>query len=209
MAWPRQCLHPLPETISDAEGCLLEPLGVAIHSVDLGKVRTGMRVGVFGCGPIGLLVIQVAQAAGASEVLVTEPLQHRLEAAKKFGARKWTPGEAIDVAFECAGENQAVEDALTAVKPGGRVVLVGIPNDDRTAFTASVARRKGLTLLFDRRMKFTYPRAIQLVERHRVDVQTLITHRFPLESIPEAFATAQRREGLKVIVQASHEGRAI
>jgi L-iditol 2-dehydrogenase len=209
MVWPRQCLHSLPDTISDDEGCLLEPLGIAIHAVDLGKVRTGMRVGVFGCGAIGLLIIQVAKAAGASEVLVTEPLQHRLEAALKFGARKWTPGEEVDVAFECAGENEAVEDALIAVKRGGRVVLVGIPKDDQTVFTASIARRKGLTLMLVRRMKFTYQRAIQLVERRQVEVKALITHRYPLECVPEAFAAAQRREGLKVVVQVSHERSAI
>jgi L-iditol 2-dehydrogenase len=206
MTWPKQCLHSIPNTISDSEGCLLEPLGIALHAVDLGKVRTGMRVGVFGCGPIGLLIIQAARVAGASEVIVTEPLRHRLEAAQKFGARSWTPDEEVDVAFECAGENEAVEDALKAVKNGGRVVLVGIPKGDRTIFTASIARRKGLTLLLVRRMKFTYPRSIKLVESRQVNVHALITHNFPLENIGEAFATAQRRDGLKVIVQVSQEG---
>jgi L-iditol 2-dehydrogenase len=205
MVWPKRCLHLIPDTLSDSEGCLLEPLGIAIHAVDLGKVRPGMRVGVFGCGPIGLLVIQTARASGASEVMVTEPLPHRLAAARRFGARDWIPGEEVDVAFECAGENEAVIDALMAVKRGGRVVLVGIPSDDQTVFPASLARRKGLTLLLVRRMKFTYPRAIQLVERHQVDVQALITHNFPLEKISEAFATARRREGLKVVVRVSHE----
>jgi L-iditol 2-dehydrogenase len=118
-------------------------------------------------------------------------------------------GEEVDVAFECAGENEAVEDALMAVKHGGRVVLVGIPKDDRTLFTASTARRKGLTLLLVRRMKFTYPRAIKLVESHKVDVRSLITHNFPLEKIGEAFATAQRREGLKVIIHISEKGLAV
>lgn len=206
IAWPKQCLYPIPPSISAAEGSLLEPLGIALHAVDIGKVKTGMRVGVFGCGPIGLLVIQVAQLAGASEVFVTEPLSHRLEAAVKFGAKNWSHGEEVDVSFECAGENEAVGDAITAVKPGGRVVLVGIPNDDRTVFTASTARRKGLTLLLVRRMKFTYLRAIKLLESRQVDLRALITATFPLEKIGEAFAAAQRREGLKVIVQVSQEG---
>lgn len=201
IAWGTQCLFPLPDSLSDAEGALLEPLGIAIHAVDLGKVQTGLCVGVFGCGPIGLLMIQVARAAGASEVLVTEPLPHRLAAAYQFGANKWKPGQTVDVAFECAGENDAVEDAITAAKPGGRVVLVGIPADDRTTFNASVARRKGLTLKLARRMKHTYPRAIRLVESGQVNVRSLVTHRFPLEKIAEAFALAQRREGLKVIVE--------
>ena len=200
MTWPARCLFPVPDSLSDADGALLEPLGVALHAVDLGKIRAGMRVGVFGCGPLGLLVLQVARVAGAAEVLVTEPLAHRLAAAQRLGAKEWLPGQEVDVAFECAGENGAVEDALAAVRPGGRVVLVGIPGDDRTTFTASVARRKGLTLKLSRRMKHTYPRAIRLVAEGLVDVRSLVTHRFPLEKTLEAFGVAGRREGLKVIV---------
>ena len=105
------------------------------------------------------------------------------------------------MAFECAGENGAVEDAIAAARPGGRVVLVGIPGDDRTAFSASVARRKGLTLKVSRRMKHTYPRAIRLVAEGRVDVRSLVTHRFPLEKTLEAFGVAGRREGVKVVVE--------
>jgi L-iditol 2-dehydrogenase len=200
IAWPEECLFPLPDPLSNADGVMLEPLGVAIHAVDLAHLRAGMSVGVFGCGPIGLLVIQVARLAGATEVLVTEPLPHRLEAARGLGAREWTPGQEVDVAFEVAGENEAVEAAFAAVKPGGRVILAGIPADDRTSFPASVARRKGLTIKLVRRMKFTYPRAIQLVENGKVDVRSLVSHQFPLEQAQQAFTVAQRREGLKIII---------
>ncbi len=201
LAWPRRCLFPIPDSLSEADGAMLEPLGVALHAVDLGKVRPGLRVGVFGCGPIGLLVMQVARVAGATDVFVTEPLAHRLDAARQLGAKEWTPGQEVEVAFECAGENGAVEDAIAAAKPGGRVILVGIPGEDRTSFTASIARRKGLTIKLSRRMKHTYPRAIRLVESGLVDVRSLVTHRFPLEKTADAFAVAQRREGLKVIVE--------
>ncbi len=201
LAWPAPQLIPLPETLSYEDGAMLEPLGVALHAVDLGKVRLGMRVGVFGCGPIGLLVLQLAGIAGAADVLVSEPLLHRLEAAFRLGGRQWKAGDRVDVAFECAGENAAVETAIASAKAGGRVVLVGIPDDDRISFTASVARRKGLTIKMARRMKHTYPRAIQLVESGRVDVRSLVTHRFPLEKVAEAFAVAQRREGLKVMIK--------
>ena len=201
IAWPTTCLHSLPDSLSDADGVMLEPLGVAIHAADLGKLRVGMTVGVFGCGPIGLLVIQVARLAGATEVFVTEPLPHRLEAARGLDAREWTPGQDVDVAFEVAGENSAVETAVAAVKPGGRVILAGIPANDRTSFPASIARRKGLTFKLVRRMKFTYPRAIQLVESGQVDVRSPVTHRFPLEQSQPAFTVAQRREGLKVIIE--------
>lgn len=200
LAWPDRCLVPLPDTLTDADGALLEPLGVALHAVDLAHLRPGMTVGVFGCGPIGLLVLQVARAAGASAVLVTEPRPHRLAAAQSYGGQPWASGQSVDVAFECAGEQAAVDDALRAVRPGGRVILVGIPSDDRTSFSASLARRKGLTIKLARRMKNTYPRAIRLVESGQVDVRSLVTHTFALEETPEAFATANRREGLKVVV---------
>lgn len=201
LAWETRLLVPIPDALSDADAAMLEPLGVAIHAVDLGKLKTGMRVGVFGCGPIGLLTLQVARVAGAGEIFVTEPLPHRLAAAKHFGAREWDGVQELDVVFECAGAQSAVDDAVNAVTPGGRVILVGIPDDDQTSFNASTARRKELTLQLSRRMKFTYPRALQLVERGLVDVRSLVTHRFPLEKIADAFATAQRREGIKVLIE--------
>jgi L-iditol 2-dehydrogenase len=199
--WPEECLYTLPDSLSDSDGVMLEPLGVAIHAADLAHLRTGMSVGVFGCGPIGLLIIQLARLSGAAEVFATELLPHRLESALTLGARKWTYPQSVDVAFEVAGDNAAVEDALAAVKPGGCVVLVGIPVDDRTSFSASVARRKGLTIKLVRRMKFTYPRAIALVKSGKVDVRSLVTHTFPLTQAVEAFKLAERREGLKVIIE--------
>jgi len=221
LVWPEEGLHPLPESISDAEGALLEPLGVALHAVDLGKLQVGTSVGVFGAGPIGLLILQLALLSGAAPVIVTEKLSHRLEAARRLGAAHViqagtgteiqevmaaTGGQGIDVAFEAAGENDAVEAAVSTVRPGGRVILAGIPPDDRTSFPASMARRKGLTLKLVRRMKFTYPRAIRLVESGQVDVNTLVTCRFSLEEYQEAFAAAWRREGLKCIFEPSLSG---
>jgi len=200
IAWPEECLFPLPDAVTDADGVMLEPLGVALHSTDLAHLRLGMSVGIFGCGPIGLLILQLARLAGAAEIFITEPLLHRRKAALKLGAKELKPGQRVDVAFEVAGQDEAVETAITAVKPGGTVLLVGIPAEDRTSFTASMARRKGLTLKLVRRMKFTYPRAIRLVERGMVDVRSLVTASFPLDDAQEAFNTAQRRDGLKIII---------
>jgi len=216
LPWPAARLHPLPDGISDADGAMLEPLGVALHAVDLGHLHPGMRVGVFGCGPIGLLVVQLAHLSGAVQVIATDPLLHRLEAARAYGATHLVQAKdgaetsevwetaarrGVDVAFEVAGENAAVETAIHAVKPGGQVVLVGIPSENCTSFNAATARRKGLTLRLCRRMKHTYPRAIALVEQGRVDVRSLVTHRFPLEQARQAFETAGRREGIKVILE--------
>jgi L-iditol 2-dehydrogenase len=211
LAWPAQLLHPLPDALSDADGAMLEPLGVALHAFDLGHVRVGARVGVFGCGPIGLLLLQVARAAGAGQVVAADLLPHRREAAAAIGADEVLDAAAsdvlgaaddaeLDVTFEVGGTDGAVELALAAARPGGRVVLAGIPDDDRTSFTASLARRKGLTIAMARRMHETYPRATALVEQGLVDVRSLVTHRFPLPRATEAFETASARLGLKVVV---------
>lgn len=216
VSYPPRCLFPLPDSLSFADGAMLEPLGVAIHAVDLSKLRAGMSVGVFGCGPIGLLIVQLARLSGASSIIATDILSHRVEAAKIFGSdqailaeagreldaiRAATKGRGVDVAFEAAGEQAAVDVSVAAVVPGGEVILVGIPANDHTSFTASVARRKGLTIKLVRRMKHTYPRAIELVSKGLVDVRSLVTHCFPLEKTAEAFAVAQRREGLKIIIE--------
>lgn len=217
IAWPKQLLYDLPDQISDVDGAMLEPLGVAIHTVDLGHLKAGMSVGIFGCGPIGLLAVQLARLSGASQIIATDKIQHRLEAARLFGADeiflaeqgskevsevlKATKGRGVDVALEIAGENDAVETAIAVVKPGGNVVLAGIPDNDRTWFTASAARRKGLTIRMVRRMKHTYPRAIRLVEKGLIDVKSIVTHCFSLEQGREAFRMANERQGIKIVIK--------
>lgn len=207
LCWPEAFLFPIPKAISDEGGALLEPLGVAIHTVDLGKLRAGMHVGVYGCGPIGLMVIQLARLAGAVEIVATDKLPHRLEAAKRMGATAvfaaddWENMPEVDVAFEVAGDQGAVDTAVETCKPGGRVVLCGIPADDQTSFRASTARRKGLTIKVVRRMKHTYPRAIALAAAGMIDVESLVTHRFSLADGAAAFKSAEEREGLKVVIK--------
>ena len=214
--WPKLCIHPLPDVLTDIEGVMLEPLGVAIHALDLAHVQPGMTVGVFGCGPIGLLLIQLAKTAGAIRIVATDPLMHRLDAAKALGATSAilasegqereeicsaAGGDGLDIAFEAAGENAAVETAIQTTRPGRQVILIGIPKNDQTMFTASVARRKGLTIKIVRRMKHTYPRAIDLVQNGYVDVLSLVTHRFPISDFHAAFTAAKNREGIKVIIE--------
>jgi len=215
VAWPTRLLFPLSNTISDAEGAMLEPLGVALYAVDLAGLRPGIRVGIFGCGPIGLLIVQLARISGATQIVITDKLPHRVSAAVMMGATQAvladsgreipeviaaTQNRGVDVAFEVAGENEAVDTAVATVRPGGRVILTGIPAEDRTSFIASVARRKGLTLQLVRRMKHTYPRAIKLVEQGLIDVGSVVSHHFTLENAAEAYAVAARREGLKIII---------
>jgi L-iditol 2-dehydrogenase len=213
IAWPTRLLFPLPDMISDADGAVLEPLGVAVHAIDLGRVRLGSSVIVVGCGPIGLLLIQAARAAGATVIVAVEPLAHRQDAARRYGADVvLSPDEAdqasltsvigdgVDVAFEAAGTDDALHVSLMATRPGGRVVELGIPDLDHTSFTAALARRKGLTILMSRRMNDVYDRAISLVENGRIDVTSLISAHYPLDSVADAFDTAVARTGLKIVV---------
>jgi L-iditol 2-dehydrogenase len=209
LSWPTRRLHPLPDAMDGVTGALLEPLGVAIHAVDLGHVDVGARVAIVGCGPIGLLLQQVLIAAGATVAVAVEPLAHRRDAAARIGAEAviapddvaaWD-APLVDVVFEAAGTDAAVDAALRVARPGARVILAGIPAGDETTFSASVARRKGLSLVVVRRMKEVYPRAIRLAAAGAVDVGSLVTHRFPLERVGDAFASAAAREGLKVVIE--------
>ena len=220
VAWPAELLYPLPEGFTATDGAMLEPLGVAIHALDLAHLRVGASVGVFGCGPIGLFLVQAARVAGAATVVAVDPLPHRLEAARRLGADlTLTPEEIGDpaqlaeraggnrygmhVAFEAAGNDDAVALAVEAARPGARVVLVGIPDNDRTLFPAGHARRKGLTILVSRRMKEVYPRAIDLVQSGRVDVRSVVSASFGLSEVDKAFEAAASRSGLKVVVEPS------
>lgn len=221
MSWPDDLLFRLPDEISDIGGAVLEPLGVALHALDLGRVRPGVSLAVVGCGPIGLLALQLARAAGVGRMLAIEPLEHRRTAAAGYGAdvalspdelRTAGRGEIVDVAaamgvpdgfdvvLEAASGDDSVELAVNLARPGARVVLGGIPGDDRTWFPASVARRKGLSLLLARRMNRVYPRVIELARRGVVDVDGIVTGRYALADAPEAMRAASAREGLKTVV---------
>jgi L-iditol 2-dehydrogenase len=210
MAWPPGRLHPLPDDVADACGALLEPLGVAIQCLDMGYLPFGGSGAVAGCGPIGLLLIQLLRLSGASSVLAVEPLPHRREAALRAGATTAAApaagaaglaGYGVDVAFEAAGTGDAVRFAIAAARPGGRVVLAGIPADDTVTFPASAARRKGLTIALVRRMNQVYPRAISLAARGAVDLASLVTSQVPLGEAAGAFGAAAQRTGLKTLIQ--------
>jgi L-iditol 2-dehydrogenase len=206
MAWPEHLLYTLPDSVSDAEGALLEPLGVALHALDLGHVRAATAVGVFGCGPIGLLLVQLL-ALTAATVIASDPLPHRRAAAAQMGATVVVEGgadvphDSVDVAFEVAGTDEAVEDSLLAMRPGGRVVLVGIPDGDRTSFPAALARRKATSMMLCRRMTpEDLPRAIALARDGRVRLEGLVSETHGLTDGAAAFESLVDRRGLKVVV---------
>lgn len=199
---PAENCFPLPDDVTAVEGSLLEPLGVAIHTVDLGHLKVGETVAVLGAGPIGLLTAAMARLNGAGKVFVTEPVPERRDFALDYAADavfdpssedvvaailEATGGRGVDVAFEAAGASETPDQAARVARPGGKVVVVGIPDDNKMTMTASVVRRKGLTIKLVRRMKHTYPRAIQLVHSGAIDVARIATHVFRLDAIERAF----------------------
>lgn len=204
MLVPAHGCFPVPDALSDADAALLEPLGVALHAVDLGHLRLARSVVVLGCGPIGLLIIRLAQLAGADPIYACDHFPWRVQQALAWGASEaWsceaedsvarvqqlTGGRGADLVFEAAWADESVAEAAEMARAGGRVVLVGIPAADILTMKHSTARRKGLTLLMARRMKHTYPRAIRLALGGAFELEALISRRYPLAQTAAAFAS--------------------
>lgn len=199
LAVPARNLYPVPEGFDPTLTALLEPLGVALHAVDITRLKPMNGVAVLGGGPIGLMIAQVARAAGAAHVRMIEPNASRREAARALGvdavhadpreALEATGGRGEDVVIEATNSADGPEHAAQVARIGGRVTLVGIPDADHFTMTAANARRKGLTIRFSRRMGHVYPRAIELVAQRRVNLAPLASHSYPLADAREAFET--------------------
>ena len=201
MIWPERCLVPIPDHIPDEQGAMLEPLGVALHAIDLAGGIEGASVGVIGCGPIGLLLLAALRPSGATRIVATDPLAHRREAALVMGAIALDGEDGLDVVFETAGSDPALHTALTVARPGARVVLIGIPDGDRTSYVASLARRKELTLAVCRRMlPGDLVRAAGMVGSGLPGLESMVTHRYPISRATEAFRTLIGQVGLKVVI---------
>ncbi len=206
----------MPDSIDFAQGPLLETLGVALHTVDLAKVRVGQSVAIIGAGPIGLCILQVLRLTGAGPIYIADKLASRCELARRWTDSvidcsvedpvkhldRATGGQGVDIAIEAAWADSSIQQAAEMLRPGGRLVLVGIPGDDRLQLKHSTARRKGLDIRMVRRMKHVYPRAIQLVQEGKIDLRPLLSHRFPLARAAEAFElnAAYRDGAIKVIL---------
>ncbi|MBI5832117.1 MAG: alcohol dehydrogenase catalytic domain-containing protein [Armatimonadetes bacterium] len=215
---PAECLFPLPENLTFTDGALCETLGVAIHAVDLSHLQPGQTAAILGCGPVGLMTLQVARCAGAGPIYVADEVPERLAMAQALGAElaidvrmvpserailDLTDGRGVDAMFDCATSSETPAQCCEGTKIGGRVVLVGIPPENSFTLHHASARRKGLTVKFARRMPAVYPRALHLASRGMVQMDVLATHSFPLDRAPEAFAVAaERRDGvIKAVVE--------
>jgi L-iditol 2-dehydrogenase len=212
----RNCV-PLPAKMTLVQGALAEPLSIALYAAGLGGSLRGKAVGVLGAGPIGLCLIMALKADGSGPVYATEKVAARLEAAVKAGA-DWTgnpdredivaeiraresPG--LDAVFEVCGEQSALDQAIDLLKPGGTLVVVGIPLEPRVSFDSSKVRRREIRVQNVRRQNKCLERAVAMIHTGRVKPDFLATHFFRLDQAREAYElAAARRDGvLKAIVE--------
>ena len=210
---PARCCWPAPAEISDDQLMLAEPLAVVVRAVARGEARRGESVAVLGVGALGLLAIQVLKAKGL-RVLAVGRTEHRQGLARALGAEEFTTSgagdateaarvfsgrEGVDLVIETAGTGVAVEQALELTHPGGRVVLTGLPHEVSTVNFFGVVRRE-LRIIGSMIYQQEFPEAIRLLSSGTVTVDRLVTHRFPLARIGEAFAAHRSPEAIKVTV---------
>jgi len=211
LVMPRECCYPIPDNLSDAQAVVTEPFAISLHAIRLAAMPPGATAGVLGSGPIGLCVMLAARAAGECTIYATDLIDERLAVARNCGAR-WTGNptredvvelisraqpDGLDYAFECAGEQETLDQAVILLKPGGTLMLLGIPEGSRISLDMNLVRRKELRLLNVRRQNECTATAIEMIATGAVDVDPLITHHFSLERVAEAFETvAGYRDGV-------------
>jgi len=207
--------YKIPDHVTYDEAAMCEPLSVGIHACTRAGVSIGTRVLVLGAGPIGLVNLLAAKAAGASVVVVVDMQQNRLDVAKQLGANATylaTQNVAeevskaglgpIDVTIECSGAEPAIRSAIRTTKSGGVVVLVGLgPSEIKLPIVDAACREVDIRGIF--RYANCYPKALALIASGQVDVKPLITHRFPFADTLKAFeiSRAMSDGAIKVAIQ--------
>jgi L-iditol 2-dehydrogenase len=208
-------VHHIPDTLSLEEATNVDTAGTALHGVKRGRLVPGDDVAVFGPGAVGLLSFQFARALGAGRVFVIGR-RERLALAEKMGAitldyekldvadqiQQMTNGKGVDVAIDCAGTVQSVQNAVAMTKKGGRVVMTGFPPAPvEIPITQVVLDEKDL--LGVRADPNTCREAIPLIANGSIDIKPMITHTFPLDQFAEAYKVfTERLDGaVKVIVK--------
>lgn len=205
---PTDFAFTLPEHVSLDEGALMEPLSVGVYAIHRSALRAGQSVVVIGAGPIGLVTLQVARAAGAGSITVLDLDNGRLAIAKKLGAtavvnskegspeeevRILTKGRGADIVFDAAGSPKTAALAVHLARRGGRVVMIGFPLEDNFPYPLVSAMAKETDIVTVFRYANVYQSSIDLVAAGRIDLKSLITHRFPLEQAEQALQLSDRR----------------
>jgi len=199
---PSFTCFPVTGKMNPVQAALIEPFSIGVYAVKLAEIAEKNSSSViFGAGPIGLSILLKLLADGISNVGMIEPLEYRLKKSEEIGARYFINPEKqdvekevqnqeellVNVAFEASGEQEAVDNALKILKPGGKLVLVGIPPSAQYTFNMDLMRRKELTVVNVRRQNHCVEEAIDLVVSGKANVEKMVTHHFSLDETPTAF----------------------
>ena len=201
LVMPETSCYKIPGGMSYDEAAISEPLAIGLYAVRQSIPMKGARVGILGFGPIGMSVLLSARAMGATEIYVTDKIEERLAIARISGARLTAnPDRAdvveeitrvapqrLDVVFECCGQQDAIDHAVDLLTPGGKLMIIGIPEFDRWSFAVDDSRRKELCIQHVRRQNEAVQPALDLMAGGAVSVSGMVTHRFPFEHSREAF----------------------
>ncbi|HEX2948512.1 MAG TPA: alcohol dehydrogenase catalytic domain-containing protein [Armatimonadota bacterium] len=208
---PETSCYPIPDSMSFDEAAISEPLTIGVYAVKSSIPLAGATVGILGAGPIGLSVLLPAKAQGAQKVMMTDKIDRRLQVAQAAGA-DWVGNplstdvvsditriepQQLDVVFECCGDQAALDQAIELLKPGGKLMIVGIPSVDRVSFSIDRLRRKEICVQNVRRQNHCVQPALDMIARHDFDVMVMATHRFSFADTKEAFdLVAEYRDGV-------------
>jgi L-iditol 2-dehydrogenase len=216
---PAECCFPVPEGMTEVQATLVEPFSIGIYAQRMARFEDGAKIGILGSGPIGLCVLEACRAAGHATIYATDLVEERLAVASELGAQ-WTGNPrhgnivsaisalepcGLDFVFECAGQQETLDQALELLKPGGTLLIVGIPETSRVSFSIDLLRRKELRIDNVRRQNHCMAPAINMVAQGTVNLDPLATHHFPLAEAQAAFelVDAYRDGVLKAIVHVS------
>ena len=201
LVMPEDCCFPTRGRLTIEQGVLCEPLAIAVYAVKQSRLPRAADVAILGAGPIGLSVLVSAQAEGARACYVTEKIDERVNVARRAGAT-WVGNPlgqdvvadilkqqplGMDVVYECAGQQQTIDQAVDLLKPGGRLMLIGIPREDRISFAIDQIRRKEITIVNVRRQNASTEVAMELVASGKIHPDFMVTHHFELDRVQEAF----------------------
>ena len=206
---PDKNCFPVPKSMNGAEAALVEPLSIGYYAAQfLKQIKNKNSAAILGVGPIGLSVLLSLQIIGIEKIFVTDKLDYRIETAIKIGAarggnpesenivsavKKIYP-ELFDVVFECCGQQEAIDQAVEILKPGGTLLIVGIPEIDRISFDISKVRRKEISIQNVRRQNNCIQPVIDLIASGKWSPNFMVTHSFPFEKTEEAFKTVANYE---------------
>ncbi len=209
---PERNCFPIPDAMTFDEAALVEPLTIGLHALALSVPMPGARIGILGAGPIGLGVLLAARALGAEKVYMTDKIGARRELAARAGADWAGDPDApdvvaevaareplgLDAVFECSGAQEAMDQGVQFLKPGGKLLLVGIPGaHNRVSFDINLLRRRELCIQNVRRQNGCIPCAIAMIAGKEINVNVMVTHHLPFARTPDGFdMVADYRDGV-------------